>query len=79
MNKLDEVRAMILLIIEAIQRRRKSYYVSKLLPKLFMSKDLVLLYDSRFQKFLSKFQILWHGPYYIIEDFPNGSIQLKDF
>ena len=39
---------------------------------------LVLLYDSRFQKFPGKFKIRWLGPYRVIEVFPNGSIVVAD-
>ena len=79
LEQLDEIRANALLVMEATQRRRKSYYDSKLKPKSFMPNDLVLLYDSRFKNFPGKFQIRWHGPYKVIEGFPNGSVQLEDF
>lgn len=44
-----------------------------------MPNDLILLYDSRFKNFLGKFQVRWHGPYRVINGFPNGSVQLEDF
>ena len=79
LEKLDETRAQALLTMEAIQKRRKSHYDSKLKLKVFKSNDLVLLYDSRFQHFPGKLQVWWHGPYRILECYPNGSVQLEDF
>jgi hypothetical protein len=51
LEKLDETRMQALLNMEAIQRRRKSYYDSKLRRKEFKKNDWVLLYDSRFMNF----------------------------
>ena len=79
LEKLDEKWKEALLSTEAIQRRRKSYYDSKLKPKTFKTNEWVLLYDSRFMKFPGKFQFRWNGPYQVVESFPNGSIQLEDF
>ncbi len=79
LEKLDEIRASALLTMEAIQRRRKSYYDSKLRPKLFLPNNLVLMYDSRFYNFPGKFQIRWHGPYRVVDGFANGSVQLEVF
>ena len=79
LEKLDETWAQALLTLEAIQKRRKSYYDSKLKLKIFKPNDLVLLYDSRFQYFPSKLQVRWHGPYRVLECYPNGSVQLEDF
>ena len=78
LEKLDETRREALLRTEAIQKRRKSYYDSKLKPKTFEVKDWVLLYDSRYMKFPGKFQFRWLGPYKVTEVFPNGSVQLTD-
>ena len=79
LEKLDEIWAQALLTMEAIQKCKKSYYDSKLKLKVFKPNDLVLLYDSRFQHFPGKLQVQWHGPYRVLECFPNGSIQLADF
>ena len=79
LEKLDEVRANAFLVMEAIQKRRKSYYDSKLKKKSFRVNDHVLLYDSRYLDFPGKFQLRWQGPYKVMEVFPNGSIQLQDF
>ena len=79
LEKLDEIRAQALLTMETTQKWRKSYYDSKLKLKTFKPNDLVLLYDSRFQHFPGKLQVRWHGPYRVLECFPNGSVQLADF
>ena len=79
LEKLDETRAQAYLNMEAIQKHRKSYYDSKLVPKKLEPNDLVLLYDSRFQKFPGKFKMRWFGPYRILRSFPNGSVELQDF
>ena len=78
LERLDEVRSQALLNIEATQKRRKLYYDSKLKPKPFKENDLVLLYDTRFQKFPGKLKIRWLGPYRVIEVFSNGSILVAD-
>jgi hypothetical protein len=38
----------------AMQKQRKTYYDSKLEPKVLNPNDPVFLYDSRFQKFPGK-------------------------
>ena len=40
--------------------------------------DLVLLYDSRFQKFPGKFRLHWLGPYKVRVIYENGSFDLED-
>jgi transposase InsO family protein len=79
LEQLDETRAQAYLNNEAIQRHRKTYYDSKLTPKVINDNDLVLLYDSRFQKFPGKFRMRWFGPYKVLKAYPNGSFELQDF
>jgi hypothetical protein len=79
LEKLEETRAQAYLNMVAIQKHRKTYYDSKLEPKVLRENDLILLYDSRFSKFPSKFKMRWFGPYCIFKSYPNGSIQLQDF
>ena len=57
LEKLNELRAQAYLNMVAIQHRRKTYYDSKVHPKTLNPNDLVLLYDSRFQKLTSKFKM----------------------
>ena len=78
LEKLDETRAQAHLNMEAIQKHRKNYYDSKFPSKKLEPNDLVLLYDSRFQKFPEKFKMQWFGPYRILRSFPNGSVELQD-
>lgn len=79
LEKLDEIRAQAYLNMTSIQNRRKSFYDSKLKPKILKTNDLVLLYESRFQKFRGKFQMRWFGPYRILRSFENESFELQDF
>jgi hypothetical protein len=79
LEKLNETRAQAYLHTLAMQNRQKSFYDSKLIPKTLHENDLVLLYDSRFQKFPSKFKMRWFGPYRILKAYKNGSMELQDF
>jgi hypothetical protein len=79
LEKLDEIRAQAYLNMLAMQKQQKTYYDSKLEPKVLNPNDLVLLYDSRFQKFPSKFKMRWFGPYRVLKSYSNGSIELQDF
>jgi hypothetical protein len=79
LEKLNETRAEAYINTMAMQNRRKSFYDSKLKPKILNPNDLVLLYDSRFQKFPGKFKMRWFGPYRILKTYENGSMELQDF
>jgi hypothetical protein len=57
LEKLDETRAQAYFNTVAIQNRRKSFYDSKLIPKILDLNDLFLLYDSRFRKVPGKFKM----------------------
>ena len=79
LEKLDEIRGEAYLNTAAIQKWRKTYYDSKMKTKVIKNGDLVLLYDSRFQKFPGKFKIRWQGPYKVVKAYDNGSFDLEDF
>ena len=79
LEKLDEVHAQAYLNMLIMQKQQKTYYDSKLEPKVLNPNDFVLLYDSRFQKFPSKFKMRWFGPYCVLKSYPNGSVELQDF
>ena len=79
LEKLDETCDQAYLNMLAMQKQRKTYYDSKLQPKVLKPNDLVLLYDSRFQKFPGKFKMRWFGPYRVLKSYPNGSVELQDF
>lgn len=42
----------------------------------FKVNELVLLYDSKFEKFSGKFRMYWLGPYVVKEVIDRGTIQL---
>lgn len=79
LEKLDEIRSQAYLNTVATQKWRISYYDSKMIPKNIGPTDLVLFYDSRFQKFPGKFGLHWLGPYKVHIIYSNGSLDLKDF
>lgn len=79
LEKLDEICGQAYLNTAAIQKWRKTYYDSKMKNKIISNNDLVLLYDSQFQKFLGKFKIRWQGPYRVVNAYENGSCDLEDF
>jgi hypothetical protein len=79
LEKLDEIRGQAYLNTAAIQKWCKTYYDSKIKTKVIKDGDLVLLYDSRFQKFPGKFKIRWQGPYKVVKAYDNGSFDLEDF
>ena len=61
------------------QARRKHIYDKKLRKKTIQANDLVLVYDSRYQKFPGKLHTRWTGPYKVLNVWENGSLQLVDF
>jgi transposase InsO family protein len=63
LEKLEETRAQAYLNMVVAQKHQKTYYYSKLEPKVLKENDLILLYDSRFSKFPGKFKMCWFGPY----------------
>jgi hypothetical protein len=79
LEKLEETRGQAYLNMVVAQKHRKTYYDSKLEPKVLKENDLILLYDSRFSKFPGKFKMRWFGPYRILKSYPNGSMELQDF
>jgi len=79
LEKLDETKRQDFLNMQVMQTRRKSYYGSKLIPKKLKPNDLVLLYDSRFQRFLGKFKVKWFGFDKVLNSYSNGSVEIQDF
>ena len=57
--------------------REKSWHDRHIKNKTFKIGDLVLLYDSKFIKFLGKFKMHWLGPYQIQQVTEGGSVQLS--
>lgn len=54
----------------------KSWHDQHIKLHTFKVNDLVLLYDSKFDKFPKKFQMHWLGPYVIKEITDGGRFQL---
>ena len=64
--KLDEIRMLALQSLEAMQRRRKAWHDRHIKVRQFKKGSNVLVYDSRYYKFLEKLQIRWLGPFKIL-------------
>ena len=79
LEKLDETHAQAHVNMVALQKHRKSYYDSKLVSKVVQPNDLILYYNSQFQKFPGKFHMRWFGPYRILNSFSSGFVELQDF
>ena len=58
------------------KQREKAWHDCHIKLRTFMVNDLVLLYDSKFEKFQGKFRMHWLGPYVIKEITDGGAIQL---
>ena len=57
--------------------REKSWHDRHIKIKTLQIEDLVLLYDSKFIKFIGKFKTHWLGPYQIQQVIEGGVIQLS--
>lgn len=77
LHQLDEYRQEAVLRMELVQNQRKKWHDVHLRSKTFEPGKRVLLYDSRYNNFLGKFQIKWMGPYQIQQVFQNGTVQLQ--
>ena len=60
--------------LETMQRRRKAWHDSHIKFHQFNVGGKVLVYDSRYYKFLGKLHIWWLGPFQVVEVFDNGSL-----
>ena len=78
LNEMDEIHLLALQTREAIQKHRKKCYDHHLKDKkkMFKEGDRVLLYDSQYKKHPRKLKMCSMGPYWVVQDFDNGSIQL---
>jgi len=62
---------------QQVQKQHKKAWHDRHIKLLsFKVNDLVLLYDSKFDKFLGKFRMHWLGPYVIKEITDGGAVQL---
>ena len=58
------------------KQHEKAWHDRHIKLRTFKVNDLVLLYDSKFDKFLGKFRMHWLGPYVIKEITNGGEVQL---
>ena len=56
--------------------REKAWHDRHIKKKQFQIGDLVLLYNSKFMKFLGKFKTHWKGSYIVQEVTDGGTVQL---
>ena len=56
--------------------REKVWHDRHIKKKHFQKGDIVLLYDSKFIKFLGKFKTHWKGPYIVQKVTDGGAVQL---
>ena len=56
--------------------REKAWHDRHIKKKQFQQGDLMLLYDSKFMKFLGKFKTHWKGPYIVQKVTDGGAVQL---
>eukprot|EP00253_Pinus_taeda_P026871 PITA_26871 len=67
----------ITMITRMVQKQReKAWHDRHIKLPTFKFNDLVLLYDSNFEKFLGKFKMHWLGPYMVQEITDGGTVQL---
>lgn len=57
--------------------REKTWHDKNIKKKQFQIDDLVLLYDSKFMKFLGKFRTHYLVPYHVTSISDSGAVQLK--
>ena len=62
---------------EAVQIKQKLRWDKKLSKVTIMSGDIVLVYDSRHEKFPGKLHIRWLGPFQVTRIHENGSLELE--
>lgn len=74
--ELEEDRFLVGFHQQVQKEREKSWHDRHIKLLTFKVNDLVLLYDSKFMKFLGKFQMHWMGPYIIKEIIYGGVVQL---
>ena len=77
--QLDEIEEEIFLagFHEQVQKQReKAWHDRHIKLRTFKVNDLVVLYDSKFDKFPGKFTMHWLGPYVIKNITDGGAVQL---
>jgi hypothetical protein len=67
LEELEETRILADFHQSVEKPRKKAWHVNHIKTKLFAQGDKVLLYDSRYQKYLGKLCMHWLGPFIIAE------------
>ena len=80
LERLDETRRLVALVIEAQKKRVKDPFNQTVSPRSLIEGDLILLYDQAHEKLWEgKFQHMWHGPYIFKHVLQNGAYELIDY
>lgn len=74
-EELEEEREAALDQTKAVQDKRKFRFDSRIRHEPIFAGDLVLIYDSRHQKFPGKLHVRWIGPYLVNRVYENGSLE----
>ena len=76
LTKLEEDRFLARFHQQVQKECKKAWHDRHIKLCSFKVNDLVLLYDSKFDKFPGKFRMHWLGPYVIKEITDGGAVQL---
>ncbi|XP_050920541.1 uncharacterized protein LOC127138191 [Lathyrus oleraceus] len=78
MHELDELRQQAYESSRLYKERVKRYHDSRILPKDFKVRQMVLLFNSRLRLFPGKLKSKWSEPFQIKDIRPYGEIELED-
>ena len=73
---LDETRRLSAQHIETAQRRKKAAFDKSHKPRTLTPGTMVMLQDGKKLEFPGKFDAIWLGPYWIMNVYPNNTVQL---
>ena len=76
LKNLEEYRFLVGFHQQVQKECKKAWHNRHIKMRTFKVNDLVLLYDSKFDKFLGKFHMHWLRPYAIKEITDGGAVQL---
>lgn len=60
------------------KEKTKAFHDRHILPRTFVPKKKVWLYNSKLKLFPRKLRSRWDGPFIVTSVFPHGAIKLKD-
>ena len=76
LEELEEERFLAGFHQQVQKQREKAWHDCHIKLRTFKVNDLVLLYDSKFEKFQGKLRMHWLGPYVVKEVTDEGTVQL---